>query len=80
MTTKIYGSVWSLDHTNPLSKTNLYNEKDLRRCNHSTKKTPTEASKKVNEKTVYFNLQDKRQKRQPKYKLGDLNRTADIKK
>ena len=29
---------------------------------------------------VYFNLQDKRKKKEPKFKLGDLVRTADIKK
>ena len=41
--------------------------------------TPIEASKKKNEDIVYFNLQDKRKKKEPKYKLGDLVRTADIK-
>ena len=47
---------------------------------HSTKMTPIQASEKVNEKLVYTNLQDQRVKRKPKYKLGDLVRTADIKK
>ena len=42
--------------------------------------TPVQASKKVNEKLVYSNLQDKRRKLNPKYKLGQLVRTADIKK
>ena len=42
--------------------------------------TPNQASKKVNEKIVYSNLQDKRKKLTPKYKLGELVRTADIKK
>ena len=32
---------------------------------------------KPNEKVVFSNLQDKRQKRKPKYKLGDLVRTSD---
>ena len=40
--------------------------------------TPIEGSKKVNEKTVFSNLRDKRQKHKPIFKLGDLVRTADI--
>ena len=47
---------------------------------HSTKMKPIDASKKSNEKTVYSNLRDDRQKQRPKFKLGDLVRTADIKK
>ena len=39
--------------------------------------TPIQASKKSNESKVYANLKDKRKKRKPKYKLGDLVRTAD---
>ena len=46
----------------------------------STKMTPIQASKKVKEKEVFSNLTDDRVKRQPKFKLGDLVRTADIKK
>ena len=46
----------------------------------STKMTPIQAIKKTNEKLVYSNLQDKRRKLNPKYKLGQLVRTADIKK
>ena len=46
----------------------------------STKMTPTQASKKSNEKAVFDNLRDDRQKQRPKIKLGDLVRTADIKK
>ena len=42
--------------------------------------TPIQASRKVNEKEVYQNLQDKRAKQKPKFKLGQLVRTADIKK
>ena len=34
----------------------------------------------MNEKIVFSNLQDKRQKRVPKYKIENLNRTADIEK
>ena len=46
----------------------------------STKMTPIQACKKVNEKEVYSNLQDRRVKQPPKNKLGDLVRTADIKR
>ena len=41
--------------------------------------TPIRASEKVNEKKVCSCLRDKRQKREPKYILGDLVRTAYIK-
>ena len=44
------------------------------------KMPPIQASKKSNEREVYSNLQDKRRKLNPKYKLGQLVRTADIKK
>ena len=47
---------------------------------HSTKMTPNQASKKVNEKEVFSNLRDDRVKRQPKYKLSQLVRTADNKR
>ena len=47
---------------------------------HSIKMTPNQASKKSNEKEVYSNLQDKRRKLNPKYKLGQLVRTTDIKR
>ena len=47
---------------------------------HSTKMTPIQASKKINEKLVFSNLRDDRVKRQPKFKLGDLVRTADIRR
>ena len=47
---------------------------------HSIKMTPNQASKKSNERKVYTNLQDRRDKRKPKYKLGQLVRTADIKR
>ena len=46
----------------------------------STKMTPIQASKKVNEKLVYSNLQDKRKELDPNFKLGQLVRTADIKR
>ena len=47
---------------------------------HSIKMTPVQASKKSNKKAVFDNLRDDRQKQRPKFKLGDLVRTADIKK
>ena len=46
----------------------------------SIKNTPIQASKKSNEKPVYSSLQDKRRKLNPKFKLGQLVRTADIKR
>ena len=42
--------------------------------------TPIQASKKSNQKEVYSNLQDRRDKQPPKFKLGQLVRTADFKK
>ena len=40
---------------------------------------PSEACKKSNEKIVYTNLQDRRLKQLSIYKVGHLERTADIK-
>ena len=42
--------------------------------------TPIQASKKTIEIVVYNNLKDDREIQKPKYKLGQLVRTADIKK
>ena len=42
--------------------------------------TPIQASKKSIEKLVYSNLKDNREIQKPKYKLGQLVRTADIKR
>ena len=50
------------------------------RIHSSTKLTPTQASLKKNEGYVYKNLLDKRKKVKPKYEIGDLVRTADLKK
>ena len=47
---------------------------------HSIKMTPIQASKKSNEKIVYSNLKDNREVQKPKFKLGQLVRTADIKR
>ena len=46
----------------------------------STKLSPKDASLKKNEGFVYKNLLDKRKKVKPKYEIGDLVRTADLKK
>ena len=46
----------------------------------STKLTPKDASLKKNEGYVYKNLLDKRKKIKPKYEIGDLVGTADLKK
>ena len=50
------------------------------RVHSSTKLTPIQASLKKNEGFVYKNLLDKRNKIKPKYEIGDLVRTADLKK
>ena len=47
---------------------------------HSTKMTPIHASQKSNENVVYSNLQDRRVKQKPKFKLRQLVRTPDIKR
>ena len=47
---------------------------------HSTKMTPIQASKKLNQKLVYNNLKDDREVLKPKFNLGQLVRMADIKK
>ena len=63
---------WLTELTSVIRKYNNTNHK-------STKMTPIQASKKTNEKQVYVILQDRRVRQQPKYKLGHLVRTADIK-
>ena len=47
---------------------------------HSIKMTPSQASKKSNEKIVSNNLKDNREIQKPKFRLGQLVRTADIKR
>ena len=51
-----------------------------RRIHSSTKLTPIQSSLKKNEGYVYKILLDKRQKIKPRYEIGDLVRTADLKK
>ena len=50
------------------------------RIHSSTKLTPIQASLKKNEGYVYKNILDERKKIKPKYEIGDLIRTADLKK
>ena len=50
------------------------------RIHSSTKLSPKDASLKKNEGFVYKNLLDKRMIITPKYEIGDLYRTADLKK
>ena len=50
------------------------------RIQSSTKLTPIKSSLKKNEGYVYKNILDKRKKIKPKYEIGDLNRTEDLKK
>ena len=50
------------------------------RIHSSTELSPKDASLKKNEGFVYKNLLDKRKKVKPKYEIGDLIRTADLKK
>ena len=50
------------------------------RVHSSTKLTPIHTSLKKNEGYVYKNLLDKRKKIKPKYEIGDLVGTADLKK
>ena len=56
--------------------TKQYNNK----VHSSTKLTPIQASLKKNEDYVYKILLDKRKKKKPKYEIGDLVRTADLKR
>ena len=55
-------------------------KKYINTIHSSIKRTPNQASKKSNERKVFSNLKDKREIQKPKYKLGQLVRTADIKK
>ena len=50
------------------------------RIHSSIKLTPKQASLKKNEGYVYKNLLDKRKTIKPKFEIGDLVRTADLKR
>ena len=56
----------------------------IKKCNNtiqnSTKMKPIDVSKKAKEKIVFSNLQDRGVGQQPMFKLGQLFRTADIKR
>ena len=67
-------------NANWLSELSSITTKNYNTNHSSTKMTPIQASKKSDVKEVYSNLQDRRNKQQPKYKLRQLVRTADIKK
>ena len=47
---------------------------------HSIEMTPNQASKESNERKVYTNPQDCGDKQKPKYKLGQLVRSSDIRR
>ena len=46
MTDENYGSVWTIDHCYPLSKTNLSNETDMLKSSHCTNLRPMFDNKK----------------------------------
>ena len=63
-----------------LSELSSVINKDNITIHNSTKMKPIDASRKSNEKEIYSNLRDDRDKHPPKIKHGHLVRTADIKK
>ena len=52
--------------------------KQYKTIHNSIKRKPIHASKKANEKEVHSNLQDRRVRQKPKFKLGQLVRTTNI--
>ena len=72
--------IFLADNANWLSELPSVIKQNINTIHHSTKMTPVQASKKTNEKLVYSNRQDRRVRQKPKFKLGDLVRTADIKR
>ena len=65
---------------NWLSDLPSVNNKNNDTIHHSTKITPVQVSKKADEKLFYSNIQYRRVKHQPKFKLRQLVRTTDIKR
>ena len=63
-----------------LSELPSVNKKYNNTFHNSNKMSPIQTSKKSNEEEVYSNLRDDRVKQKPKFKLGQLVRTADIKR
>ena len=55
-------------------------EKHNKTSHNSMKMTPNQAGKKSNEKKVYSSLHDRRVRQQPKFKLGHLVLTHNIKR
>ena len=55
-------------------------KQNINTIHSSVKLTPIQASKQLKEKEVYSNLIDNREVRKPKFNLGQLVRTFDIKK
>ena len=72
--------MFSAGNVDGLSKLPSVVKKYNNTIHNSTKMTPIDVSKKSIEKEVYSNLQDRRVKQQAKYKLGQLVRTADVKR
>ena len=69
--------VFEKGNANWLDELSLVIKKYNNTIHHSTKMTPIDASKRKNEEEIYNNLVDKRNKRKPKYKVGEFVRTAD---
>ena len=72
--------VFEKGNANWISELSSVNKQYNNTIHSSTKKTPTQASEKLNEKLVYNNLKDNRENQKPKFNLGQLVRTADIKR
>ena len=72
--------VFSAGNTNWISELPSVIKHFNKTIHSSTKRTPIQASKKSNEKEVYSNIRDNREVRKPKNKLGQLVRTADIRR
>ena len=63
-----------------LSELPSITKKDKNAIHNSTKMTPIQASKKVNEKIIYNDLEGRRVKQKRNISLGDLVRTSDNRK
>ena len=72
--------VFLAGNANWLSELPSVNKQYDNTIHHRIKMTPIQTSKKVNEKVVYNNLQDRRVKQKPKFQQGQLIRTTDIKR
>ena len=70
--------VFSAENAEWLSELQSVIKQNNNTIHHSIKVTPNQASTKSNERKVYTRLQDRRVRQKPKFKLGELVRTADI--